>query len=208
MSSSLQKVLGPFHLWGISVGLVISGDYFDWNLGWAHTNFWEFLAAVTLIAIFYSCFSLCFTELAVSIPHAGGPSAYAHVALGPLGGLFAGFFTLTEFVLAPPAIASALGGYFHFLIPAVGAEIASNVFFILLIGINLLGIKQTARFELFVTLTAVFGLLFISDLSFPISIRANLLRILHSIFGICFPLCPTRFGSFSRWKVWPWPPKK
>ncbi|MBW0432541.1 ethanolamine permease [Leptospira yasudae] len=159
MSSSLQKVLGPLHLWGISVGLVISGDYFGWNLGWAHSNFWEFLTAVTIVAVFYSTFSLCFTELATSIPHAGGPSAYAHVALGPIGGLIAGFFTLVEFVLAPPAIASALGGYFHFLVPVVDANLASNGFFILLIGINLLGIKQTARFELFVTLTAVFGLI-------------------------------------------------
>ncbi|PJZ28807.1 ethanolamine permease [Leptospira kmetyi] len=196
MSSSLQKVLGPFHLWGISVGLVISGDYFGWNLGWAHANFWEFLAAVTLIAIFYSCFSLCFTELAVSIPHAGGPSAYAHVALGPLGGLFAGFFTLTEFVLAPPAIASALGGYFHFLIPSVGADIASNVFFILLIGINLLGIKQTARFELFVTLTAVFGLLFYFGFIFPHFDSGKLTADFTFNFWNLFPALPYAIWFF------------
>ncbi|TGK32421.1 ethanolamine permease [Leptospira gomenensis] len=164
---ALQKTLGAFHLWGISVGLVISGDYFGWNLGWAHANFWEFLTAVSIVAIFYSCFSLCFTELAAAIPHAGGPSAYARVALGPWGGWIAGFFTLVEFVLAPPAIASALGGYFHFLVPEVSVSVASNVFFLILIGINLLGIKQTARFELFVTLTAVLGLVFYFAAVFP-----------------------------------------
>ncbi|TGK22154.1 ethanolamine permease [Leptospira stimsonii] len=187
MSSSLQKVLGPLHLWGISVGLVISGDYFGWNLGWAHANFWEFAVAVGLVAIFYSTFSLCFTELATSIPHAGGPSAYAHVALGPIGGLVAGFFTLVEFVLAPPAIASALGGYFHFLFPFLGEAWASNGFFILLLGINLLGIKQTARFELFVTLTAVFGLLFYFSLVFP---HFDLAKI-------------TKNSSFSFWNLFP-----
>ncbi|XDD50813.1 ethanolamine permease [Leptospira sp. WS92.C1] len=187
MSSSLQKVLGPFHLWGISVGLVISGDYFGWNLGWTHSNFWEFLTAVSIVAVFYSCFSLCFTELATSIPHAGGPSAYAHIALGPIGGLIAGFFTLVEFVLAPPAIASALGGYFHFLIPSIGEGVASNGFFILLLGINLLGIKQTARFELFVTLTAVFGLIFYLVLIFP-----------HFDAGRI-----TAFSTFSFWNLFP-----
>ncbi|WP_232380772.1 ethanolamine permease [Leptospira ainlahdjerensis] len=187
MSSSLQKVLGPLHLWGISVGLVISGDYFGWNLGWAHANFWEFAVAVGLVAIFYSTFSLCFTELATSIPHAGGPSAYAHVALGSIGGLIAGFFTLVEFVLAPPAIASALGGYFHFLFPLIREGWASNGFFLLLLGINLLGIKQTARFELFVTLTAVFGLLFYLILLFP---HFDLAKI-------------TANSSFSFWNLFP-----
>ena len=32
-STGLQKVLGPFQLWGIAVGLVISGEYFGWSYG-------------------------------------------------------------------------------------------------------------------------------------------------------------------------------
>ena len=31
---SLKKVLGPLQLWGIAVGLVISGEYFGWSYGW------------------------------------------------------------------------------------------------------------------------------------------------------------------------------
>jgi ethanolamine permease len=158
--SGLKKSLGPIHLWGISVGLVISGDYFGWNYGWQTAGFWEFLASVSFVAVFYAVFALSFTELATSIPHAGGPSAYAYHAFGPWGGFLAGFFTLFEFVLAPPAIASALGGYFHFLLPEVSAAWASYAFFLILIGVNLLGVKQTARFELTVTAIAVFGLLF------------------------------------------------
>jgi ethanolamine permease len=157
--TKLLRTLGPVHLWGIAVGLVISGDYFGWNLGWAVANFWEFSIAVFFIAIFYICFALCFTELAASIPHAGGPSAYAEQALGKWGGLFSGYFVLCEFALAPPAIASALGGYFHFLFPTVPGVYASYGFFILLVSINLLGVRQTARFELFVTLVAVIGLI-------------------------------------------------
>jgi ethanolamine permease len=155
----LHRTLGPLQLWGIAVGLVISGDYFGWNFGWSVASFWEFAIAVFLIAIFYICFALCFTELAATIPHAGGPSAYAEHAFGRWGGFISGYFVLCEFALAPPAIASALGGYFHFIFPQIPIIYAAFGFFILLVCINLFGVKQTARFELFVTIVAVFGLL-------------------------------------------------
>ncbi|MCG6140480.1 ethanolamine permease [Leptospira mtsangambouensis] len=155
----MHKVLHSVHLWGIAVGLVISGDYFGWNFGWSKASFWEFGFAVVLVATFYVLFALCFTELAASIPQSGGPSAYAKRALGDLFGLVTGYLVLVEFLLAPPAIASALGGYIHFLFPIIPAFGAGIVMFCLLLLINLTGIKQTARFELLVTLVAVFGLL-------------------------------------------------
>jgi ethanolamine permease len=49
----LHRTLGPVQLWGIAVGLVISGDYFGWNFGWSVASFWEFAIAVLLVAIFY-----------------------------------------------------------------------------------------------------------------------------------------------------------
>jgi ethanolamine permease len=33
--SELRKTLSALHLWGIAVGLVISGEYFGWSFGWA-----------------------------------------------------------------------------------------------------------------------------------------------------------------------------
>ena len=32
---ALQQTLGTWQLWGIAVGLVISGEYFGWSYGWA-----------------------------------------------------------------------------------------------------------------------------------------------------------------------------
>lgn len=34
MSSSLKATLNGWHLWGLAVGLVISGEYFGWSYGW------------------------------------------------------------------------------------------------------------------------------------------------------------------------------
>ncbi|MCB1188886.1 MAG: ethanolamine permease [Leptospiraceae bacterium] len=156
---SLKKSLKPIHLWAIAVGLVISGDYFGWSYGYQVATPWEFLVSTVLISIFYICFAFSFTELTTAIPKAGGPFAYSRKALGDIGGFIAGFATLVEFLFAPPAIASALGAYLHFLIPdipQIPAAVAAIVLFTL---INLLGVYQTARFELFVTIIASFGIL-------------------------------------------------
>ncbi|WP_425270140.1 ethanolamine permease [Leptospira kemamanensis] len=181
----LHKALHSVHLWGMAVGLVISGDYFGWNFGWMEASFWEFGIAILWIAIFYLMFALCFTELAASIPQAGGPSAYAKKALGDNFGFFTGYLVLVEFLLAPPAIASALGGYIHFLFPIIPAFGASMGMFILLLLINLTGIKQTARFELLVTIVAVFGLLLYLVLLFPF-LSQNQIPKLPSMSSISF----------------------
>ncbi|TAH19116.1 MAG: ethanolamine permease [Cytophagales bacterium] len=157
---TLKKTLKPIHLWAIAVGLVISGDYFGWSYGYKVASPLEFLVSTVLISFFYLSFAFSFTELSTAIPKAGGPFAYALKALGKAGGFLAGFATLVEFLLAPPAIASALGAYLHFLFPEVpptAAAIAAIVIFTL---VNLIGIEQTARFELFVTVVASLGIVF------------------------------------------------
>ncbi|SNR28956.1 ethanolamine permease [Hymenobacter mucosus] len=152
---ALKKVLRPLHLWAIAVGLVISGEYFGWNYGWAVAGPVGFLLATLLITVLYVTFIFSFTELTTAIPHAGGPFAYSYRAFGPLGGLVTGYATLVEFLFAPPAIALALGSYGHFLHPQVPVLATALGCYVVFIGINLLGIKESARFSLVVTLLAV-----------------------------------------------------
>lgn len=165
--SSLKKVLKPIHLWAIAVGLVISGDYFGWNYGWSTAGTVGFLIATIVITILYVTFIFSFTELTTMIPQAGGPFSYAEKALGPFWGLAAGYATLVEFLLAPPAIAFALGSYVHFLypnIPVLTSAIASYVIFTV---INLLGVKESATFTLFITILAVGELLLFMGIVVP-----------------------------------------
>src|SRR5438445_3244980 len=98
---TLEKGLGPLHLWGIAVGLVISGEYFGWSYGWDKAGTLGFLVTSVLVAVMYTTFIFSYTELTTMIPHAGGPFAYARRAFGPIGGFLAGFATLVEFVFAP-----------------------------------------------------------------------------------------------------------
>lgn len=164
---ALQKTLTPLALWAIAVGLVVSGEYFGWNYGWAQAGPVGMLGVTLAVTVLYVTFILSFTELTTSIPRAGGPFAYAHRALGPWGGLVAGYATLVEFLVTPPAIALALGSYGHFLwpgLPVLGTAVGCYVVFT---ALYLLGLKESARFSLVVTVLAVAELLVFMALLAP-----------------------------------------
>ena len=166
---SLRKALKPVHLWAIGVGLVISGEYFGWNYGWAVAGTVGLLIAAVLITVLYFTFIFSFTELTTAIPNAGGPFAYALTAFGPVGALIAGYATLIEFLFATPAIALALGSYVHFLYPSVPVVVCSICSFAVFTAINLLGVKEAAWFSLIMTLIAIAELLLFIGVVYPYS---------------------------------------
>ena len=159
MSTSLKSSLNGWHLWGLAVGLVISGEYFGWSYGWAQAGTLGFLVTAILIAIMYTTFIFSFTELTTSIPHAGGPFAYARRALGSKAAFIAGFATLVEFVFAPPAIAMAIGAYLNVQFPGVDPKLMAAGAYVIFIGLNIIGVRIAATFELFVTILAIIELL-------------------------------------------------
>ncbi|KML30674.1 ethanolamine permease [Priestia aryabhattai] len=155
---ALQKQLKPIHLWAISVGMVISGQYFGWNYGFEQGGIIGLAIATLIVTVFYTTFMFSYAELSTSIPQAGGPSAYARRALGPFGGYIAGIACLLEFIFAPPAIAVSTGAYLHFLIPAVNPVYATVGAFIFFVLLNLIGVKEVAVIELTATIVALIGL--------------------------------------------------
>src|SRR5277367_5849034 len=166
-TAQLKRVLKPVHLWAIAVGLVISGEYFGWNLGWKVSGTICFIIVTLVITLMYITFIFSYTELTTSIPHAGGAFAYAYRALGPFGGLVAGYATLIDFLFATPAIAFALGAYLHFLWPVVPVLYSALFFNVVFIVINILGIKESATFSVFVTILAVTELLLFMGIVSP-----------------------------------------
>lgn len=159
MSSSLKATLNGWHLWGLAVGLVISGEYFGWSYGWDKAGTLGFLVTSILIAVMYTTFIFSFTELTTSIPHAGGPFAYARRAFGPKTAYIAGFATLVEFVFAPPAIAMAIGAYLNVQFPAVDPKTFAMSAYLVFVTLNIIGVRIAATFELFVTILAIVELL-------------------------------------------------
>ena len=163
----LKKVLKPIHLWAIAVGLVISGDYYGFSYGFATGGPVSFLVSFIPVTIMYVTFLLCYTELATSIPHAGGPSAYARKAMGPFAGFITGFSVLIAFLVSPCAVAITTGALVNYLIPAIPAMWATVGFFCFFVLINLFGVKSSSVLELVVTLVALVGLVIYTAVAVP-----------------------------------------
>ena len=111
-NKGLKKTLTPFMLWGLGVGYVISGMYFGWNLGLEKGGTGGMAIATLAIMVMYVTFTFSYAELACAIPKAGGVFEYANRAMGKNIGFIAGIAQIVEFILAPPAIAFAIGAYF------------------------------------------------------------------------------------------------
>ncbi|GHB28480.1 ethanolamine permease [Salinicola rhizosphaerae] len=158
-TNALKPTLGPIQLWGIAVGLVISGEYFGWSYGWGVAGTLGFLVTTVMIATMYSCFIFSYTELTTAIPHAGGPFAFSRRAFGEFGGMIAGMATLIEFVFAPPAIALAIGAYLNVQYPGLDPKLAAIGAYVVFMSLNIIGVKLAAMFELLVTSLAVIELL-------------------------------------------------
>ncbi|NIA00633.1 ethanolamine permease [Massilia sp. CCM 8734] len=156
---ALKQALSTFQLWGIGVGLVISGEYFGWSYGWASAGTLGFAVTAIFIAAMYTTFIFSFTELTTSIPHAGGPFAYSKRAFGPVGGYIAGAATLIEFVFAPPAIALAIGAYLNVQFPALDPKLVAVGAYVIFMTMNMLGVQVAATLELMLALLAIFELL-------------------------------------------------
>ncbi|MBN8785831.1 MAG: ethanolamine permease [Terrimonas sp.] len=166
-NAHLSRTLGPLMLWGLGVGYVISGMYFGWNLGLAEGGTYGLGLATIFIIILYITFTFSYTELACAIPKAGGVFDYATRALGKDAGFIAGMAQIIEFVFAPPAIAAAIGAYFHIFFPQVPVTVIAIVAYIIFTSLNIYGVKAAATFELVITILAVVELLIFAGATLP-----------------------------------------
>lgn len=173
MEQQLKRTLTPIMLWGLGVGYVISGMYFGWNIGLDKGGTLGLAIATFFILIMYITFSLSYSELACAIPKAGGVFDYVQRAFGKRAAFAAGMAQWIEFVFAPPAIAIGIGSYFHLLFPQIDQLVFAFIAYLLFTGINILGVKISATFELVVTLVAVAELSIFAALTLPHFSAAN-----------------------------------
>jgi ethanolamine permease len=154
-------------LWGLGVGYVISGEYFGWNLGLAQGGTYGMLGATILVSVMYVAFVFSYAELSCALPQAGGAFVYANRAFGTKAGFLVGLAQLIEFVFAPPAIAFAIGAYFNIFLPQVPASAIAVGAYLIFTSLNIYGVKQSAIFELTITVLAVGELLLFAGLTLP-----------------------------------------
>ncbi len=161
-------------LWGLGVGYVISGMYFGWNLGLEKGGTLGLGIATAFIIVMYLAFTFSYTELACSIPKAGGVFDYAERAFGRNVGFVAGMAQNIEFIFAPPAIAFAIGAYFNLFFPQLPVIGIAIFVYVIFTALNIYGVKAAAAFELVITILAVGELLLFAGASLPSFTLANL----------------------------------
>lgn len=167
MTQQLQRTLGPVMIWGLGVGYVISGSYFGWNLGLPEGGPYGLLAATALVTVLYVTFVLGYAELSCALPRAGGAFVYASRAFGPHVGFLAGTAQLIEYILAPPAIAFAIGSYVNQAIPGLPIGAVAFGAYVVFTGINMWGVRVSVTFELVVTILAVLELFVFAAVVLP-----------------------------------------
>jgi ethanolamine permease len=174
VDNKLEPKLGPLMLWGLGVGYVISGMYFGWNLGLAEGGTLGLAIATFFIIIMYVTFTFSYTELACAIPKAGGAFDYANRALGKNLGFLTGMAQNIEFIFAPPAIAAAIGAYFHIFFPGINTLYIAVFAYLIFTSLNIVGVRAAATFELVITILAVAELLVFAAVCLPAFEAENL----------------------------------
>ena len=172
----LRRHAGVWSLWALGVGAVISGDFYGWNFGLSTAGFGGLVIATVIIAIMY--YGLCYSiaEMSPALPHTGGAYSFARSAMGPWGGFLTGLAENMEYVITPAVVVGAMGLLMQALVidifnvtgdPWWNSEpLWWAVFYVIFVGINVIGIEATMRFTVIITVLAlaVLGIFYISAL--------------------------------------------
>ncbi|MGE0055119.1 MAG: amino acid permease [Hyphomicrobium sp.] len=153
----LRRHAGVWSLWALGVGAVISGHFSGWNLGLASGGWGGMFIATIVIAIMYLGLTYSLAEMSPAMPHTGGAYSFARTAFGPWGGFITGLAENVEYVMTAAVIVFFIGSY---LAAIVGAPVEWQPIFwilgyVLFVGLNYLGVEQSFKFSLFITLLAL-----------------------------------------------------
>ena len=162
---TLRRHAAFWSLWSLGVAAVISGDFYGWNLGLDAGGFGGLLIATVVITIMY--FGLCFSiaEMSPALPHTGGAYSFARSAMGPWGGFITGLAENMEYVITPAVVVGAMGFLTHDIMAGL-FDIAGSpwwnspvtwwaVFYVIFVGINIIGIEATMRFTVVINILAL-----------------------------------------------------
>ena len=151
----LKRHAGVWSLWALGVAAVISGDFSGWNFGLDVGGFGGLLLATVVITIMY--FGLCYSiaEMSPAMPHTGGAYSFSRSAMGPWGGFVTGLAENIEYVVTTAVVGTFAAAYarpvFAELINVdLNEMIWLVIFYVIFVGLNVIGIEATMRFSIFI----------------------------------------------------------
>jgi ethanolamine permease len=166
----LRRHAGVWGLWALGVGAVISGEYYGWNFGLGTGGFGGLLIAAALMAVMYYGLVYSIAEMSPALPHTGGAYSFARSAMGPWGGFLTGLAENMEYVITPAVVVGAIGLLMQEIVAGL-FDITGDpwwnslpmwwaVFYVVFVGINIIGIEATMRFTVAITVLSIAVLVF------------------------------------------------
>jgi len=151
----LHRVLNIPQLFAIGYGDVGSSIYYALGV----TTLYALGAAplaLALAGIVFFCTVLTYAELASAIPESGGSCAFSRRAFNDLMSFIAGWALLLDYIVTIAISAYTVGPYLKNFFPALSTTMGNIPFTLLvlgvLLGLNVIGIKESTRVSLLLCL--------------------------------------------------------
>jgi APA family basic amino acid/polyamine antiporter len=154
---SLHRVLNTPQLFAIGYGDVGSSIYYALGVTALYALGATPLALALAGIVFFSTV-LTYAELSAAMPESGGSCSFARHAFNDLISFIAGWALLLDYIVTIAISAYSIGPYLRHFTPALTTTIGNIPFTLVilcvLLGLNVIGIKESTRVSL---LLAIFG---------------------------------------------------
>jgi len=152
----LARVLGPAHIWGLGVGIVLVGEYMGWNFAVGKGGAYAALMACWFAGLLYSCVAMIDSEVTSTVAAAGGQYTQAKHIVGPLMAFNVGLYLVFAYTMLEAANAITFGFLIDTVAGMTGHEgLDERPFIILAImflaWLNYRGVLATLTFSLIIT---------------------------------------------------------
>jgi ethanolamine permease len=161
---AMLKVLNPFHIWALGVGIVLVGEFMGWNFSVAKGGAYGSLIACWVIGLLYTCVAMIDSEVTSTVAAAGGQYTQAKHIIGPLMAFNVGLYLVMAYTMLCAADALVVGDLMK-----AGAEILGHPgldpkpFVVLTIAflawLNYRGVFMTLTLNFVITLIAFSSIL-------------------------------------------------
>jgi len=166
----LRRHAGVWSLWALGVGAVISGEFYGWNFGLGTGGFVGLAIAGVMMAIMYYGLVYSIAEMSPALPHTGGAYSFARSAMGPWGGFLTGLAENAEYVITPAVVVGAMALLMQEIVSGLfdvtgdpfwnSLPFWALIFYVIFVGINIVGIEATMRITVTITLLSLAVLAF------------------------------------------------
>jgi ethanolamine permease len=178
----LKRHAGVGMLWALGVAAVISGDFSGWNFGLDVGGFGGLFIATIVITIMYIGLCYSISEMSPALPHTGGAYSFARSSMGPWGGFITGVAENIEYVVTPVVVVYFASIYAQSVFNDLfGIELGLPwwwlIFYVIFVGLNILGIEATMRFSVVIAVIslAVLAVFFVLAIpNFDASLLTNI----------------------------------